>query len=221
MSIVGILGQEERRGAVARRTEAAGYYRGYNSAGIATVHDGAIDRRRASGKLKNLAGVLDAEPLPGMIGIAHTRWATHGGPTTNNAHPHATDHVAVVHNGIIENFKPLREALETRGRVFTSETDTEVVAHLVSERVEAGDDPVTAVRKVLPQLHGAFALAILFRDAPDLLIGARLARPLVVGYGEGELYLGSDALALAPLTQRISYLDEGDWVVLTRRRAGL
>jgi glucosamine--fructose-6-phosphate aminotransferase (isomerizing) len=213
--IVGILGREdvaERLLDGLRRLE----YRGYDSAGIATVHDGAIDRRRASGKLKNLASVLDTEPLPGTIGIAHTRWATHGGPTTNNAHPHATDHVAVVHNGIIENFKPLREALEARGRVFTSETDTEVVAHLVSERVEAGDDPVTAVKKVLPQLHGAFALAILFRDAPDLLIGARLGSPLVVGYGEDELYLGSDALALAPLTQRISYLDEGDWVVLTR-----
>jgi len=191
-------------------------YRGYDSAGIATVEGAAIERRRASGKLKNLAAELADHPLPGHVGIAHTRWATHGGPTTNNAHPHATDEVAVVHNGIIENFKPLREALEARGRVFTSETDTEVVAHLVSERVEAGDDPVTAVKKVLPQLHGAFALAILFRDAPDLLIGARLGSPLVVGYGEDELYLGSDALALAPLTQRISYLDEGDWVVLTR-----
>ncbi|KQT31881.1 glucosamine--fructose-6-phosphate aminotransferase [Sphingomonas sp. Leaf412] len=212
--IVGILGRDnvaERLLDGLKRLE----YRGYDSAGIATVHDGAIDRRRASGKLRNLAAVLDAEPLPGTIGIAHTRWATHGGPTTNNAHPHATDEVAVVHNGIIENFKPLREALEARGHVFTSETDTEVVAHLVSERIEAGDDPVAAVKAVLPQLHGAFALAILFRSHPDLLIGARLGSPLVVGYGEDELYLGSDALALAPLTQRISYLEEGDWVVLT------
>ena len=196
-------------------------YRGYDSAGIATVHGAAIERRRASGKLKHLAAELARDPLPGGIGIAHTRWATHGGPTTQNAHPHATDEVAVVHNGIIENFKSLRETLEARGRVFTSETDTEVVAHLVSERIEVGDDPVAAVRAVLPQLRGAFALAILFRAHPDLLIGARLGSPLVVGYGEDELYLGSDALALAPLTQRISYLDEGDWVVLTREGAAV
>ncbi|KQS04338.1 glucosamine--fructose-6-phosphate aminotransferase [Sphingomonas sp. Leaf357] len=191
-------------------------YRGYDSAGIATDHDGQIDRRRASGKLVNLAKELAANPLPGHTGIAHTRWATHGGPTTNNAHPHATGEVAVVHNGIIENFKPLRDELIARGRTFTSETDTEVVAHLISEKVEAGMAPADAVREVLPRLHGAFALAILFRQHPDLLIGARLGSPLVVGHGDGEMYLGSDALALAPLTQRISYLDEGDWVVLTR-----
>jgi len=213
--IVGILGHEdvaERLLDGLRRLE----YRGYDSAGIATVEGGAIQRRRASGKLRNLARELDADPLPGSVGIAHTRWATHGGPTTSNAHPHATEHVAVVHNGIIENFKPLRDELTARGHVFTSETDTEVVAHLVSERIEAGDTPQAAVRAVLPQLHGAFALAILFRDHPDLLIGARLGSPLVVGYGEGETYLGSDALALAPLTQRIAYLEEGDWAVLTR-----
>ncbi|WP_267394926.1 MULTISPECIES: glutamine--fructose-6-phosphate transaminase (isomerizing) [unclassified Sphingomonas] len=191
-------------------------YRGYDSAGIATDHDGAIERRRASGKLVNLARELAANPLPGTTGIAHTRWATHGGPTTNNAHPHATGEVAVVHNGIIENFKSLRDELIARGRVFTSETDTEVVAHLISEKVEAGLDPIGAVREVLPRLHGAFALAILFRKHPDLLIGARLGSPLVVGHGDGETYLGSDALALAPLTQRIAYLDEGDWVVCTR-----
>ena len=190
-------------------------YRGYDSAGIATDYDGMIERRRASGKLVNLAKELAAAPLPGTTGIAHTRWATHGGPTTNNAHPHATEEVAVVHNGIIENFKALRDELIARGRVFTSETDTEVVAHLVSEKVEAGLDPIGAVREVLPRLHGAFALAILFRKHPDMLIGARLGSPLVVGYGEGETYLGSDALALAPLTQRIAYLDEGDWVVCT------
>ena len=159
---------------------------------------------------------LAADPLPGKTGIAHTRWATHGGPTTNNAHPHATGEVAVVHNGIIENFKPLRDELIARGRVFTSETDTEVVAHLVSEKVEAGMAPADAVREVLPRLHGAFALAILFRQHPELLIGARLGSPLVVGHGDGETYLGSDALALAPLTQRIAYLDEGDWVVCTK-----
>lgn len=216
--IVGILGGEdvaERLLDGLRRLE----YRGYDSAGIATIDDGAIQRRRASGKLINLAKELAAHPLPGSIGIAHTRWATHGGPTTNNAHPHATDHVAVVHNGIIENFKALRDELIGRGRLFTSETDTEVVAHLVSEKVEQGLDPVAAVREVLPRLHGAFALAILFRDQPDLLIGARLGSPLVVGYGDDETYLGSDALALAPLTQRIAYLDEGDWVVCTREGA--
>jgi glucosamine--fructose-6-phosphate aminotransferase (isomerizing) len=213
--IVGILGKDdvaERLLDGLRRLE----YRGYDSAGIATVVDGGIDRRRASGKLINLAKELAANPLAGDVGIAHTRWATHGGPTTNNAHPHATDHVAVVHNGIIENFKPLRDELIARGRVFTSETDTEVVAHLVSEQVEAGQSPEYAVRTVLPRLHGAFALAILFRDYPNLLIGARLGSPLVVGHGDDETYLGSDALALAPLTQRIAYLEEGDWVVCTR-----
>ena len=213
--IVGILGGDdvaERLLDGLRRLE----YRGYDSAGIATIDQGEIERRRASGKLVNLAKELSAHPLPGSIGIAHTRWATHGGPTTNNAHPHATDHVAVVHNGIIENFKALRDELIGRGRAFTSETDTEVVAHLVSEKVEQGLDPVAAVREVLPRLHGAFALAILFRDQPDMLIGARLGSPLVVGYGDDETYLGSDALALAPLTQRIAYLDEGDWVVCTR-----
>ena len=213
--IVGIIGTEDVADRLLdglKRLE----YRGYDSAGIATDHDGRIERRRASGKLVNLARELAAHPLPGTTGIAHTRWATHGGPTTNNAHPHATDEVAVVHNGIIENFKPLRDELIARGRVFTSETDTEVVAHLISEKVEAGIEPTAAVREVLPRLHGAFALAILFRNHPELLLGARLGSPLVVGHGEGETYLGSDALALAPLTQRIAYLDEGDWVVCTR-----
>ena len=191
-------------------------YRGYDSAGIATAVDGRIERRRASGKLIHLAEVLQADPLPGSTGIAHTRWATHGGPTTNNAHPHATGEVALVHNGIIENFKSLREELTARGRTLESETDTEVVAHLVSEKVEAGMAPADAVREVLPRLHGAFALAITFRQHPDLLVGARLGSPLVVGYGDGETYLGSDALALAALTQRIAYLEEGDWVVITR-----
>jgi len=213
--IIGIVGKEEVCGRLLsglRRLE----YRGYDSAGIATDHDGIIDRRRAPGKLDNLAAVLKENPLPGMTGIAHTRWATHGAPTEDNAHPHATGEVAVVHNGIIENFKPLREELQARGRIFSSQTDTEVVAHLVSEQIENGIEPAAAVAGVLKRLHGAFALAILFRRHPDLLIGARLGSPLVVGYGEGETYLGSDALALAPLTQRISYLDEGDWVVITR-----
>ncbi len=212
--IVGIIGTQDVADRLLdglKRLE----YRGYDSAGIATDHYGRIERRRASGKLVNLAKELAADPLPGTTGIAHTRWATHGGPTTNNAHPHATEEVAVVHNGIIENFKSLRDELIARGRVFTSETDTEVVAHLISERVEAGIEPTAAVREVLPRLHGAFALAILFRKHPELLIGARLGSPLVVGHGDGETYLGSDALALAPLTQRIAYLEEGDWVVCT------
>jgi len=213
--IIGILGREEVSERLLnglRRLE----YRGYDSAGICTIHDGGLDRRRAEGKLDNLARKLAAEPLPGDIGIAHTRWATHGAPTTDNAHPHATGEVALVHNGIIENFKPLREELIARGRSFESQTDTEVVAHLISEQVEQGVDPVEAVRGVLKRLHGAFALAILFRQHPGMLIGARLGSPLVVGYGEEETYLGSDALALAPLTQNIAYLEEGDWVVITR-----
>ena len=194
-------------------------YRGYDSAGVCTVHEGQLVRRRAEGKLANLVSVLKTDDAAGNIGIAHTRWATHGAPTTNNAHPHATGEVALVHNGIIENFKSLREELTARGRKFESETDTEVVAHLMSEQVEAGKSPEEAVQAVLPKLRGAFALAIAFRSQPDLLIGARLGSPLVVGYGDGETYLGSDALALAPLTQKIAYLEEGDWVVITRAGA--
>jgi glucosamine--fructose-6-phosphate aminotransferase (isomerizing) len=212
--IIGIVGRApvaERLVEGLKRME----YRGYDSAGICTLHDGQLVRRRAEGKLANLVLELERNPAPGDVGIAHTRWATHGAPTASNAHPHATGEVALVHNGIIENFKPLREALLARGRKFESETDTEIVTHLVSELVEAGNSPQEAVRRVLPQLRGAFALAIAFRAHPDLLIGARLGSPLVVGYGEGETYLGSDALALAPLTQQIAYLDEGDWVVIT------
>jgi glutamine---fructose-6-phosphate transaminase (isomerizing) len=200
-------------------------YRGYDSAGVCTVltnakGEGQLIRRRAQGKLANLVTELKSNDAPGNIGIAHTRWATHGAPTTSNAHPHATGEVALVHNGIIENFKSLRDELTARGRTFESETDTEVVAHLVSEQVEAGKSPQDAVKAVLPILRGAFALAIAFRTHPDMLIGARLGSPLVVGYGAkengGETYLGSDALALAPLTQQIAYLDEGDWVIITR-----
>ncbi|MBS0478673.1 MAG: glutamine--fructose-6-phosphate transaminase (isomerizing) [Proteobacteria bacterium] len=213
--IIGIVGKDQVADRLVeglRRME----YRGYDSAGVCTVQDDRLIRRRAEGKLANLVAVLAADPAPGHTGIAHTRWATHGAPTTSNAHPHATREVALVHNGIIENFKPLREALQARGRVFESETDTEVVAHLVSERVEAGESPQEAVKAVLPELRGAFALAIAFREHPELLIGARLGSPLVVGYGEGETYLGSDALALAGLTQDIAYLEEGDWVIITR-----
>ncbi|MBA4090518.1 MAG: glutamine--fructose-6-phosphate transaminase (isomerizing) [Sphingobium sp.] len=218
--IIGIIGKDdvaERLVDGLKRLE----YRGYDSAGVATIHDGAIERRRAEGKLANLVRELRDEPLPGTTGIAHTRWATHGAPTTSNAHPHATSEVALVHNGIIENFKSLRAELMARGRHFDSQTDTEVVAHLVSELVEQGASPQEAVAQVLPRLHGAFALAIAFRSHPDMLIGARLGSPLVVGYGEGETYLGSDALALAPLTQRIAYLEEGDWVVVTADGAAI
>ena len=189
-------------------------YRGYDSAGLCTINNGELVRRRAEGKLMNLVGVLEQDPAPGTIGIAHTRWATHGAPTAANAHPHATQDVAIVHNGIIENFKELRAELAADGRTFESETDSEVVAHMISREVENGASPEDAVRNVLPRLRGAFALAIAFRSHPGLLIGARLGSPLVVGHGEGEMFLGSDALALAPLTQRITYLEEGDWVVI-------
>ena len=191
-------------------------YRGYDSAGIATVHDDLIDRRRAAGKLANLAARLADDPLPGHTGIAHTRWATHGGPTEDNAHPHIVGDVSVVHNGIIENFKPLRDELIAEGRTFLSQTDTEVVAHLIDRALKTGLTPRAAVAAVLPRLHGAFALAVLFRSDPDLLIAARLGAPLTVGYGDGENYLGSDAHALAPLTRRIAYLDEGDWAAVSR-----
>src|SRR5688572_2273398 len=190
--IIGIVGKApvaERLVDGLRRME----YRGYDSAGICTLDNGELVRRRAEGKLGNLERELARHPAAGNVGIAHTRWATHGAPTAHNAHPHATGEVALVHNGIIENFKPLREALIARGRTFESETDTEIVAHLVSEQVEAGASPEEAVKAVLPQLRGAFALAIAFRAHPDMLIGARLGSPLVVGYGPrdengGETY---------------------------------
>ena len=213
--IIGIVGKEyvaDRLVDGLRRME----YRGYDSAGICTMDGGELIRRRAEGRLANLVKELAMHPAAGTVGIAHTRWATHGAPTANNAHPHATAEVALVHNGIIENFKSLREELEARGRRFESQTDSEVVAHLLSELIEAGAAPEEAVKQVLPRLRGAFALAIAFRRHPDILIGARLGSPLVVGFGDGETYLGSDALALAPLTQRITYLEEGDWAVITR-----
>ncbi|WP_374944850.1 glutamine--fructose-6-phosphate transaminase (isomerizing) [Sphingomonas sp.] len=213
--IVGILGSGDVAGRLLeglKRLE----YRGYDSAGIATVHDGRIERRRAPGKLANLAARLAEEPLAGATGIAHTRWATHGAPTEDNAHPHIAGDVSIVHNGIIENFKPLRDELLAEGRTFLSQTDSEVVAHLVARELESGLAPREAVASVLPRLHGAFAIAFLFRTEPDLLIAARLGAPLTVGYGDGENYIGSDAHALAPLTQRIAYLEEGDWAAVTR-----
>ena len=213
--IIGIVGKEpvaDRLVDGLRRME----YRGYDSAGVCTLDDGALIRRRAEGKLNNLVAELVHQPAPGEIGIAHTRWATHGAPTAQNAHPHATEQVALVHNGIIENYKELRAELRDAGRTLESDTDSEVVAHLVSRLVEQGSTPQDAVASVLPRLRGAFALAIAFRDHPDLLIGARRGSPLVVGFADGETYIGSDALALAPLTQQISYLEEGDWVVVTR-----
>jgi glucosamine--fructose-6-phosphate aminotransferase (isomerizing) len=191
-------------------------YRGYDSAGICTIVGDAFERQRAEGKLENLAAKLAEDRPEGTIGIAHTRWATHGAPTEGNAHPHIVGPVALVHNGIIENFKPLRDELIREGRKFDSETDSEVVAHLVAREVEGGASPQDAVAAVLPRLHGAFAMSFLFRDHPDLVIGARMGAPLTVGYGEGENYLGSDAIALAPWTRRIAYLEEGDWVVVHR-----
>ena len=191
-------------------------YRGYDSAGICTIDNGQLVRRRAEGKLANLVSVLSDDPVPGNVGIAHTRWATHGAPTESNAHPHATAHLALVHNGIIENFKELRDELTASGRSLESDTDSEVVAHLVSAELEKGLAPADAVQAVLPRLRGAFALAITFKDYADLLIGARRGSPLVVGYAEDEMFLGSDALALAPLTQKIAYLEEGDWVIISR-----
>jgi glutamine---fructose-6-phosphate transaminase (isomerizing) len=213
--IVGILG----RGPVAeqlvdslKRLE----YRGYDSAGVATLEGDHLDRRRAEGKLRNLEARLRADPLAGHTGIGHTRWATHGKPNENNAHPHATDNVAVVHNGIIENFRELRQMLEKDGAQFSSETDTETVAHLVNSYILKGASPQEAVKASLPQLRGAFALAFLFKGHGDLMIGARKGSPLAIGHGDGEMYLGSDAIALAPFTDTISYLEDGDWVVLTR-----
>jgi glucosamine--fructose-6-phosphate aminotransferase (isomerizing) len=192
-------------------------YRGYDSAGIATLEHGLLTRRRAVGKLKNLESKLDCEPLVGRIGIGHTRWATHGRANEENAHPHAVDGVAVVHNGIIENHRELRNELTLDGAHFVTETDTEVIAHLVNQQLKRGCLPVDAVRAALPRLEGAFALAFLFEGYENLIIGARKGSPLAVGYGRGEMYLGSDAIALAPLTDIISYLEDGDVTVMTRQ----
>jgi glucosamine--fructose-6-phosphate aminotransferase (isomerizing) len=216
--IIGILGTGDVAGSVVeglRRLE----YRGYDSAGVATLANGHIDRRRAEGKLNNLAKALQQSPLPGDVGIGHTRWATHGGPSVANAHPHATEMVAVVHNGIIENYKALRDELTAEGAVFESETDTETVAHLITKYRREGMSPADAASAAFKRLKGAFALAIIFAGDHDLLIGARRGSPLAVGYGDdGTMYLASDAIALAPFTHRLTYLNEGDWVELKRDR---
>ena len=216
--IVGILGKgpvAEKLVESLRRLE----YRGYDSAGVATLEKGQLVICRAEGKLRNLEHKLFRHPLAGHSGIGHTRWATHGKPSERNAHPHAAKRVAVVHNGIIENFRELKLELEAVGVHFLSDTDTEVVAHLVDRELVAGKDPVTAVGAVLPRLKGAFALAFLFNGKDDLLIAARRGSPLAIGYGQGEMFLGSDAIALGPFTDLITYLEEGDWAVLTREGA--
>ena len=194
-------------------------YRGYDSAGVATLEHGVLTRRRAEGKLKNLEKKLARDPLAGVIGIGHTRWATHGRPTENNAHPHATDRVAVVHNGIIENFAELRRELQAKGIEFATDTDSEVVPHLVDEELKRGLSPVDAVKAALPRLRGAFALAFLFAGEENLLIGARNGAPLAIGFGDDAMFIGSDAIALAPFTDTVSYLEDGDWVVIGDKAA--
>ena len=213
--IIGVLGSHEVAPILVealKRLE----YRGYDSAGIATVNSGTLDRRRAVGKLVNLSDLLVHSPLAGKSGIGHTRWATHGAPTVSNAHPHQAGPVAVVHNGIIENFRELREELAGHGVAFRTETDTETVALLAQHFMDAGDDPATAAFKTLDKLTGAFALAFLFDGHDDLMVVARKGSPLAIGHGQGEMYIGSDAIALAPLTNRITYLAEGDRAVITR-----
>ena len=194
-------------------------YRGYDSAGIATLVNGHIERRRAEGKLGNLSTVLDRVPLTGSTGIGHTRWATHGAPTESNAHPHGTERVSIVHNGIIENHAELREELEAEGQVFSTETDTETVAQLVDLNLKRGMEPIEAAGAAFRKLEGAYALAMIFAGHPELMIGAQHGAPLAVGFGENEMFLGSDALALAPLTRKIAYLQDGDWAVLDRKGA--
>jgi glucosamine--fructose-6-phosphate aminotransferase (isomerizing) len=216
--IIGILGRApvaEQLVDSLKRLE----YRGYDSAGVATLEGDHLDRRRAEGKLKNLELKLAKSPLMGHVGIGHTRWATHGKPTENNAHPHSTERVAVVHNGIIENFRELREELEKKGTVFKTETDTEIVLQLVDSHLMSGVRPVEAVKATLSRLRGAFALGFIFLGEDDLMIGARNGPPLAIGYGDGEMYLGSDSIALGPFTDTIAYLEDGDWVVLTHKSA--
>jgi len=216
--IVGILGSSDVGSQIVDAL-ALLEYRGYDSAGVATLNDGKIERRRAKGKLRNLRARLDEAPLSGNSGIGHTRWATHGAPTEGNAHPHTTPRVAVVHNGIIENYRELGDEVTGAGITLETETDTEIIAHLITMEMDAGLSPKAAVAATLKRLRGAFALAILFTGHDDLLIGARHGPPLAIGHGKGEMYLGSDAIALAPLTSTITYLEDGDWVVLTRKSA--
>lgn len=216
--IIGVLGSHQAAPIMVealKRLE----YRGYDSAGIATVHNGTLDRRRAVGKLVNLSDLLVEAPLAGKSGIGHTRWATHGAPNVANAHPHQSGPVAVVHNGIIENFRDLRAELTAEGVNFESDTDTETIAQVLARELRAGKNHVEAARDTIAQLEGAFALAILFDGEEDLLIAARRGSPLALGHGDGEMFVGSDAIALAPLTHRITYLDEGDWCVVTRAGA--
>ena len=194
-------------------------YRGYDSAGIATLESGHLTRRRAEGKLRNLETRLDKSPLSGRSGIGHTRWATHGAPTEANAHPHASDRLALVHNGIIENYREIKTELQGDGVKFSTDTDTEVIVHLISRNIAKGATPEGAVQTALGRLRGAFAIAVLFEGEDDLMIGARRGSPLAIGQGDGEMYLGSDATALAPFTDRVIYLEEGDWAVLTRKGA--
>ena len=211
--IIGIIGKDPVAGPLLdalKRLE----YRGYDSAGIATLINGGIERRRAEGKLENLVSRIQSEPIAGTTGIGHTRWATHGVPNEKNAHPHATKSVAVVHNGIIENFQVLRDELAAVGHVLASDTDTEVVVHLITLGLERGDTPAEATKAALARLEGAFALGIVFAGEDDLMIAARQGSPLAIGIGDGEMYLGSDAIALAPLTSRIMYLEDGDWAVI-------
>ena len=214
--IVGVLGQHQAAPILVealKRLE----YRGYDSAGIATINNGKLERRRAVGKLVNLSDLLVHKPLAGKSGIGHTRWATHGVPSTKNAHPHQAGSVAVVHNGIVENFKELREELAQLGLPYKTDTDTETVALLAQYYLSQGDSPRVAAQKTVVRLEGAFALAFLFHGEEDLMITARKGSPLAIGHGDGEMYVGSDAIALAPLTDRITYLDEGDFAVLTRK----
>jgi glucosamine--fructose-6-phosphate aminotransferase (isomerizing) len=196
-------------------------YRGYDSAGVAVVIDGEVERRRAEGKIRNLEAVLLEQPISATVGIGHTRWATHGAPTTANAHPHKAGRVTLVHNGIIENFAELKAELAAEGRVFESQTDTEVIAHLLDAELENGRAPLEAFKSTLDRLTGAYALAVLVEGENDLILGARRGSPLVVGWGEDEMYLGSDALAVGPFTQKISYLEEGDYVAVTREGAAM
>ena len=216
--IVGILGNHEVSPIILDALKHL-EYRGYDSAGIATINDGALSRRRALGKLINLSDLLVHDPLPGKSGIGHTRWATHGAPTINNAHPHKSGRVAVVHNGIIENFRELREGLATLGHSFETETDTETIALIFRNFLDAGLTPKDAAEQTIGKLEGAFALCFLIEGESDLMIAARKGSPLAIGHGDGEMYVGSDALALAPMTNKVTYLEEGDWAMITRAGA--